>query len=491
MGNVLTDGSGNTLVFGPDTLLDGPDTGGGGGTVMPSLDSLISVSIDARTKSVSQKGFGTPLLLGSHNKYADLVRPYDAATCLTAMANDGFETDHPLYLLAQAALSQSPSPTTIKIGKMNVAVAHTIELIPNNFVQGTVYKFDVCAKPGGTVATIAYTVGAAEDLASVLTGLQTQLAAATATTGVTSTNTGPGTKITLTQAAGKLIQVNNFQCVPDRRILEVRDTTAAPANGYGTCLTNIAGIDSDFYGIATDVNSKAVVLEVAALVETMKRIYASSNCDPDCANVAINTDLFTAGKAAAYARTCGTIKQDATLPAFGAAFLGNILPRIPGTYTAAYKTMAGQIADNGFALESAIQGKNGNWYETLGGNNIMFPGQMFSGQFIDITIFIDLLCARIQEAVYGLLLNNPKIPYTASGLESVRSVIKNILNANTESPKNPLGGLAADPAPFVTMPDIATISSNDKAARRLTNVRFQAVLSGAVHTVTIQGTVTL
>lgn len=489
MGNVLVTGP-DTLVFGPDTLLDGPDTPGGG-TVMPSLDSLISVTIDARTRSVTQKGFGTPLLLGSHNKYADLVRPYDAATCLSAMANDGFETDHPLYLLAQAALSQNPSPVAIKIGKMNVAVAHTIELTPLNTTQGTVYKFDVCAKPGGVVTTISYTVGAAESVATICTQLQTQLAAATATSGVTSTNVGPGTKLSLTQAAGKLIQVNNFQCVPDRRILAVRDVTAAPVNGYGTCLTNIAGVDSDFYGVATDVNSKAVVLEVAALVETMKRVYSSSNCDPDCANVAINTDLFTAGKAAAYARTWSAIKQDATLPGFGAAALGSLLPRIPGTYTAAYKTFAGQTADNGFSLESAIVGKNGNWYEALAGNNIMFPGQMFSGQFIDITIFIDLLCARIQEAVYGLLLNNPKIPFTASGLESVRSVIKGILNANTESAKNPLGGLAADPAPFVTMPDVASISANDKAARRLTNVRFQAVLSGAVHTVTIQGTVTL
>lgn len=489
-GETLTDG-GNTLTFGPDTLFNGPDggSGDGGGTLAMSLDNLIQVTIDARTRSVSQKGFGTPLLLGSHNKYPDIVRNYDASSCISSMESDGFEADHPLVLLASAALQQNPSPVNVKIGKMSAAVAATIELIPNNFVQGTVYKFDVCAKPGGVVSTISHTVGAGSSLAVVLTALQVQLAAAAGTTLVTSTNAS--TKIALTQASGKLIQVNNFACVPDRRVLEVRDVTPAPASGYGSALTAIAAVDGDFYGVASDVNSKAVVLEIAALVETMKRIYATSDVNPDSANVGIATDQFSALAAAAYTRTFTTIKQDSTLPFFGGGVLGSLLPRNPGEYTMAYKTIAGQTVDNGFSLETAIQNKKGNWYEAVGGANILFPGQMSSGQFIDITVFVDFLCARIQEAVYLMLINNPKIPFTASGIDTVRIAIKNILNANTESAKNPMGGLAADPAPFVVVPAVSAIAPNDKAARILRAVRFQAVLSGAIHTTILQGTVTL
>lgn len=488
MANDLVTGVDN-LVFGPDQLTDGPDSPGGGGSLAMSLDTIISVSIDARTKSVSQKSFGTELLLGSHNKYPDLIRNYDASTCLTAMASDGFETDHPLYLMAQAALQQDPCPFAIKVGKMTAAVAHTLELYPLNATAGTVYKFDVSMKPGGVVGSISRTVPGASSIAAECTALAAAINLTTGTSGVTAV--AAATKVTLTQAANKLIQVNNFACTPDRRILRVSDITAAPGSGYGTALTNIAQVDADFYGIATDVNSKAVVLEVAALVETMKRIYGCDSVDPDNANVAINTDMMFALKAAAYKRTFPTLKQDAVLNFFGAAALGNMLPRTPGQYTMAFKTMAGQTADNGFALESAIQGKNGNWYETVGGVNIMFPGMMSSGQFIDITVFIDLLSARIQEAVYGFQINNPKAPFTDSGIDGVRNVVKGVLNTNTESKKNPLGGLAADPAPFVFVPKAADVSPADKAARRLTQVGFQAVLSGAIHTTTIQGIVTL
>lgn len=486
----LTTGPDN-LVFGPDQLTDGPDAGGGGGgSLAMSLDSIISVSIDARTKSVSQKSFGTPLLLGSHNKYPDLIRNYDSSTCLSAMVADGFETDNPLYLMAQAALSQDPSPIAIKIGKMSAAVVATVDLTPITTTQGTVYKFSVCAKPGSTAVVINFIVGAGATVASICTALFNQINSGTATHGVTATNNV--TKVTLTQAAGKLIQVDTFACLPDRRILAVRDVTPAPGSGYGAALTAIGAVDGDFYGVATDVNSKAVVLEMAALVETMKRVYAvDTGCDPDTGNVAVTTDMAFTLKAAAYKRTFPTLKQDAVLNFFGAAALGNILPRIPGQYTVDFKTMAGQFVDNGFALESAIEGKNCNWYGTLGGNNIMSPGVMSSGQFIDITIFIDLLSARIQEAVYGLLLNNPKVPFTDSGIDSVRSVIKGVLNANTESAKNPLGGLAASPAPFVFVPKAADVSPADKAARRLTAVGFQAVLSGAIHKVTLQGVVSL
>jgi hypothetical protein len=47
------------------------------------------------------------------------------------------------------------------------------------------------------------------------------------------------------------------------------------------------------------------------------------------------------------------------------------------------------------------------------------------------------------------------------------------------------GGIASSPAPVVIMPDIASISINDKANRHVPDIRNRITLAGSIRTVDI------
>jgi hypothetical protein len=100
--------------------------------------------------------------------------------------------------------------------------------------------------------------------------------------------------------------------------------------------------------------------------------------------------------------------------------------------------------------------------------------------------FIDWLYANIQEDVFALLQANDKIPFTDIGIAQVQGAIQAVLGRGIS-----VGGLSADPAPAVTVPAVADISTIDKAARNLTGIEFTATLAGAIHIVTITGSVSV
>ena len=87
---------------------------------MPLLSQIIDIQISRQTKGVSQKGFGTPMVLGSSNKMgSDLIRTYQD---MTGVAADFANTD-PEYLAAQAIFGQQQFPPQIKIGYKPSATA--------------------------------------------------------------------------------------------------------------------------------------------------------------------------------------------------------------------------------------------------------------------------------------------------------------------------------------------------------------------------------
>ena len=82
-------------------------------------------------------------------------------------------------------------------------------------------------------------------------------------------------------------------------------------------------------------------------------------------------------------------------------------------------------------------------------------------------------------------MNSDKIPFTAPGIDAVKSAVKSALLAGVNA-----GGLAADPVPTVDAPTAAEIDSSYKNLRELPNVTFTCKLAGAIHNVDISGTVT-
>lgn len=83
-----------------------------------------------------------------------------------------------------------------------------------------------------------------------------------------------------------------------------------------------------------------------------------------------------------------------------------------------------------------------------------------------------------------MLVNTRKIGYTAAGVAAVEASVRQTLAEGVQ-----VGGLAADPEPVVTVPNVLSLSSAQRASRVLPNVEFTARLAGAIRAINISGTV--
>lgn len=80
------------------------------------LSDIVNVQITRETQTVSEAGFGTLMILGTHKRFNDRIRFY---TSIQDVAND-FESTDLEYIAAQEAFSQALSPQQIAIGRRTV-----------------------------------------------------------------------------------------------------------------------------------------------------------------------------------------------------------------------------------------------------------------------------------------------------------------------------------------------------------------------------------
>ncbi len=250
----------------------------------------------------------------------------------------------------------------------------------------------------------------------------------------------------------------------------------------------IANENNDWYGVVVDQAMVANFADVASWVETAKKFAIFWITDVNAYDSTKSTDLASVLKLAN--RNRSAVIWHAT-PVGGAdyidaAWMGEGFPYEPGTSTWAYKTLNGVTPDTLLASqETALKGKNCNYYTTVGGVSITQEGKVASGEYIDIIIGTDWIEARLREAVYSALVNNRKIPYDDTGIAMIEGLVKGVLNEAASK-----GILQADSI-AVTVPKYADIPKADKLARKLPDVKFSALYQGAIHSVTINGTISV
>lgn len=438
-----------------------------------SLEDIVSVTITAQTTTPTRLGFGTPLIARVHNVFASVVRAFKN---LTEMTDAGFASGDPAVLIATKIFSQNPKPGTVKVGKRANAFTQTVQFQFINTTSGFVYEFDIVV--GTTTTTITYTNGGAETPITIGAAIH---ALVDAVAGITSTDNLDGTIDVATDVAGDLVDWVGVSDQPDD--WQFKDITTDP--GLAADLTAIETVDPDgWYALVLDSNSEAEILAAAAFIEARKKIFLTNTSDTEVVDNVVTTDVMSDLQSFAYARTAIIYSQARLLNWSGAAWGGNRLPSDPGSSTWAFKTLAGVQVDANLTggQASVIESKGGNHYTVVAGVNITRYGIMASGEFIDITRFIDWLDQRIKERIFGVLINNPKVPFTDTGIDLMRSQVLAQLNQGIA-----VGGLAADPAPVVTAPKAADVDTADKANRILPDIFFQATLAGAIHKLVISG----
>jgi hypothetical protein len=169
------------------------------------------------------------------------------------------------------------------------------------------------------------------------------------------------------------------------------------------------------------------------------------------------------------------------------AWFGNVLPLAPGSETWKFKTLNSiAYSDLTGNQEANAFAKQCNTYEYVGGVGITQNGTMSQGEYIDIIRGVDWLTSTIQSYVYSVLVNNPKVPYTDSGITAIESEIRRALLLAIAN-----NFIASDPPYEIFVPLAANVSPTDKANRVLNGVTFNATLAGAIHAVNITGTVSV
>ena len=436
-----------------------------------SLDTLVQVTITTQTATVTRAGYGTPLVLAYHTNWPERVRSYNAATALTDMVTDGFATTDSAYLQVQAVMSQNPRPPTVKVGRLaETPVAQSVKCTPTA-VNEAVYTVTI----DGTA--FEYTSDATATVAEITAGLETIINAGS----VAVTATDQTTYLDLDADVAGTYHAIVLACDAGTRQWERNDETTDP--GYATDLAAIVLEDNDWYGLSIEAQDAAAITSVAAWAETNRKLFCPTSGDTDILDSG-STDIASTENALSHAYTA-IFYSDAPSQYAGAAAMGALFPFDPGSETWAYKTLSGVSVVSISSTEfSNATGKYCNLYTSISGRGVTYPGQTASGEFIDITRFVDWLRTNIQADVYTALVNSRKVPYTAGGIAVIEAAIKGVLLLGIAR-----GGLAADPEPIVETPDVADVSTSDKAARILRDVTFGATLAGAIHTLIITGSV--
>lgn len=430
------------------------------------LESVINVNISRQTAGVERAGFGVPCIFGPTSAGGAAVATF---TSVLAML-DVYASSDPEVLMATKIFSQTPHPRKIKVRKTSAAVAQVVTFTPNVTTQSVAhYK----VKLNGT--TYDFTSDTDPTAAEIVTGLTALINADSA---AVVTASGSSTLIITADTAGVAFTYEALTANMGTPVL----TTAS--NGIADDILAAAQEDSEWYCAMLTSTTVAVQREAARAIESIGKMLAVRDAE-SATRTSATTDLAYLLKASAYYRThvwyTGTSGDY-----LEAAISGLMLPTDPGSENWSYKSPAGVTVDNWTDTEKGyLDGKNANYFVTLGGVKVtMKKGMTAGGEYIDIIRGVDWMKARMAERIFGKLVNLPKIPFTDAGIELVATEVRAQLSEGVR-----VGFIQA--GFVVTVPKASEISDNDKAARLLTGIGFTAKVVGAVNEMEINGVITL
>lgn len=171
--------------------------------------------------------------------------------------------------------------------------------------------------------------------------------------------------------------------------------------------------------------------------------------------------------------------NESSFTGLGAGVCGMGFPQTEGSITWANKVITGvQLSGYTLAEETELLDENINYLTEELGYTITQFGRTLSGSNIDITRSKDWLKNRIQEGLTYALVNSKKIPFTNKGLATISSALDQVGVQAVQ--QDMLSSYS------VSIPDISDIPLADKSNRVLRNVIFNAQLSGAVETISIE-----
>ena len=449
------------------------------------MSDIVSVSISIADAAITQAGFGIMNICGDSAVLPDqdVVTLTNDAAMVTANVYGGklngvplagagltFVTDNDTTMTAIAAIIQGLVEVSTAIAS-DVGSVGYYNTITVTSTANTSNNFTEMAITGGAsqpTVTVAKT--------TTLTRARTYANAVAVAVDFATTDPE---YIAAIRAFGQ-------SPAPTSLIISRRDV----GEDWDVALPLIVLENNTWYFLIATTRTKAEIEAIAAWTEANKKLFVTSSDDAGIITSG-TADIAYSLSLSGYHRSSVIYHDLADLSItddwIEAAWIGLMSTYDPGEATWMFKSLTGVAVmtltstESGYAL-----GKNCNTYESLKGISMMREGQVASGRYLDIQRGADWLQSDIEERVYSLMINVPKIPFTDPGIAMIESRIKASLAEGIE-----IGLITADPAPTTSVPAVADVSTADKANRQLTSISFAGVLSGGIHFADIDGTLTV
>lgn len=430
-----------------------------------SIQNYVNVQISIEADTVSRTGFGTMLLYSQGVGLDERVKEYAS---VNEMIDDGFPSDSVEVDAATLYFGQPVKPNTLVVGRR---LTDLVEVVIDSAVSGEEYSLLIDGDQ------VTYTAGPTDTVADISDALTTEIQ-------------GLGGNVTASDQSGS-IDVTN---VDSNIIFGITITSGSMSLSTVVFtetlvegLQKIQETNDDFYGITVLTKDESNILDLAAYVETQKKLLGLSSNDEDILGSG-STDFASTLSALEYARTFLLYHPDGDTIYPESAWFGNQLPFDAGSTTWAFKTLVGVTPYKlTQSQRSNTLSKNCNIYELVNGIGITADGKVVGDEYIDIIIGVDWIQARLKEGIFGVFVSSPKISYTNPGKAVIENKIAQILDQAIER-----NILPANPRYVITNPPVSQASTADKQNRVVTDMSFTATLAGAIQSVNpLVGTVSV
>lgn len=448
-----------------------------------ALDDIVNVQITPDSVGVQEAGFGTPMIFSPNATFPERSRTYGS---LSAFADD-WDSTTPEYKMAERIFAQDVQVQEVKVGRVDGAAPTMRWKIAVAQVEDST---DYEVRIGDDTVTVTSDTDATNDeivqlLVDEITTLDPD--------GLTASAQGSvGSKYLRIVAddAGAWFDVALNTSMLRQNLLTIEQDHDSPTD-LADEIAAVAAEDDTWYGMLWAYPSIGCVNDIADYAESHEKLYCTQSQDSAIVQTtegADTTSVAAVQKSAANVRTFGIYHPDPSAFA-DAAWLGRCLPLAPGSETWKFKTLRGVTAPYlSDSMYTNAKAKSWNIYHEVAGVNITEEGVVSGGEFVDVVRFRDWLKARIAESVFAKLAGAQKVPFTDSGIAVIQAAILARLKEGVD-----VGGLdPTDPKPTCTVPRATDVPTADRAARKLTGVKFTARLAGAIHAVNpINGVLTV
>jgi hypothetical protein len=429
---------------------------------MTVLTDIIDIQISRETTAVSRAAFNIPLFLATHANFVERSRTYSS---LLAVSDD-FDSNSNVYIAASKLFGQDIRPPQIVVGKR---YAESIEVTLDTVSGSATVDYN------GTEITTD--ISGAADAAAAVALIESDFSGG-GTSGIDFVDNLDGTFTISPSVAG-----DQYSFTTSSQLSYVFTAT----EHWVDALDTVSDTNNEWYALVIETHVAEDVLLVSAAMEARRQIFGTSSEDSDILSAISTTDIATELYDLGYQRTFIIYSDDADEQYPEAAWIGSQLPEQPGSNTWKFKPLVGVTVSSLSSTQSnAAKAKNANTSERVGGVTMTSEGRMSGGEFIDVMIFVDWLEARMRESIFFRLVNTKKIPYTQAGITIIENEIRRVLAEGIA-----VGGLAPNPQPTVSVPNVLAISPNLRATRTLEGITFEGRLAGAIHFVKVRGTVTV